>query len=112
MNATTRRALGLASFLAIATLPALAMAADIPRIDAAELAQLSPPVAAQVKAQAIGGNTIGGVMETMLLNSMPASLSAKRMVAVDFRKAVVVFETNDGTLKSVPFDTATLKVKP
>jgi hypothetical protein len=111
MNTTTRRALGLASFVAVAALPALAIAADIGRIDDAELAQLSPEVAAQVKARAVAGNTIGGVMETMLLNSMPTSLSAKRIVAIDFRKADVVFERNDGTLKDVPFDTTTLKVK-
>jgi hypothetical protein len=58
MNTVARRAFGLTSLVAIAALPALAMAADIAMIDQAELSQLSPQVAAQVKAQATGGNTI------------------------------------------------------
>jgi hypothetical protein len=111
MNATTRRAVGLASFAAIATLPALAIAADIAMIDPAELSQLSPQTQAQEKAQATGGNTIRGVMETMLLNSAPASLDFNRLIAVDFRKAICVFELKNGGLKAVPFDTATLKIK-
>src|SRR6516164_3909142 len=103
MNTTTRRAFGLASFVAVAALPMLALAADIAMIDQAELAQLSPQVQAQVKAQATGGNTTRGVMETMLLNSAPASLSANRLIAVDFRKDICVFELKNGTLKAVPF---------
>jgi hypothetical protein len=47
----------------------------------------------------------------MLLNSAPASLDSNRLIAVDFRKAVCVFELKNGTLKAVPFDTATLKIK-
>jgi hypothetical protein len=111
VNTIARRAFGLTSLIAIAALPGLAVAADIAVIDQAELAQLSPPTQAQVKAQMTGGNTQRGVMETMLLNSAPASLTADRLVAVDFRKAVCVFQLKNGTLKSVPFDTATLRIK-
>jgi hypothetical protein len=111
MNTIARRAFGLTPLIAIAALPALAVAADFAVIDQAELAQLSPPTQAQVKAQTTGGNTQRGVMETMLLNSAPASLTADRLVAVDFRKAVCVFQLQNGSLKSVPFDTATLRIK-
>ena len=110
MNTTTRRAFGLASFIAVAALPALVIAADIAMIDQAELAQLSPQTQAKVKAQATGGNTVRGVMETVLLNSAPASLAVNRLIAVDFRKVVCVFELKNGTLKAVPFDTATLTI--
>ena len=39
-------------------------------------------------------------METSkLLNSAPASLAVNRLIAVDFRKVVCVFELKNGTLE-------------
>lgn len=77
----------------------------------AELAYLSPAVRAQVEQRATGGNTVRGVMETMLLNTVSQLFAARRVVAVDFVKGVVVVEGANNETRSFPFDVTLLQVK-
>jgi hypothetical protein len=77
----------------------------------AELAYLAPNVRAEVERRATQGNTIRGVMETMLLNSVSQLFAAQKVVAVDFVKGVVVFEGANGQVRTYPFDATLLQVK-
>jgi len=106
-----RRTLALASaaVLAAATLPALA--ASYTKLEEAELAQLTPQLRSQVEARITNGQTVRGILETMLLNNVSALFAAQRVEAVDFEKGVMVVTTPNGTLKSVTFDVATLVIK-
>lgn len=77
----------------------------------AELNYLSPAVRAQVEQRATGGNTVRGVMETMLLNNVSQLFAAQKVLAVDFIKGIVVFEGPGGQVRSYPFDATVLEVK-
>ena len=99
------------STIAIAALPALAVAADMDAFEKAELAQLSPKLRADVEARMTGGQTTRGILETLLLNNISSLFAARKVTAVDVEKGIAVVETQDGTLKAVPFDVTTLDVK-
>jgi hypothetical protein len=95
--------------IAASTLPALA--ASYTKPEEAELAQLTPDLRAQVEARITNGQTVRGILETMLLNNVSALFAARRVKAVDFEKGVLVIAMADGSLKLVPFDVTTLVIK-
>jgi hypothetical protein len=111
MRSSRRAFAATTSLLALSALSASALAADKAVLEQAELAQLSPELREQVKARMTNGQTVRGILETMLLNNISALFAANRVTAVDFQKGIVVFENKDGTLKAIPFDTATLVIK-
>ena len=77
----------------------------------AELAQLSPQLRTQVEARITSGQTVRGILETMLLNNTALDLAANKVVAVDFQTGVEVVEGPNGQIKAFPFDVATLVLK-
>jgi len=77
----------------------------------AELAQLSPQLRSQVKARLTDGQTVRGILETMLLNNISLLFAANRIVAVDFDKGVAVVAGANGEVKTFNFDVATLVIK-
>jgi hypothetical protein len=77
----------------------------------AKLAQLTPQLRSQVEARMTGGQTVRGILETMLLNNISQLFAANRVVAIDFDKGVAVVEGTNGQAKAFNFDVATLVVK-
>ena len=80
-------------------------------MDAVELQQLSPAMRNDVMARLKDGQTVHGVLETMLLNKVSEDFAAKRIVASDFMRGAVVVEGKDGKLYSFSFDVETLQRK-
>ena len=106
-----RRTLALIAAAAIAVATTPARAASYTKLEEAELAQLTPDLRSQVEARITGGQTVRGILETMLLNNVSALFAAQRVEAVDFEKGVVVVAMPNGNLRSVTFDVTTLVVK-
>ena len=77
----------------------------------AELAQLSPQLRSQVKARLTDGQTVRGILETMLLNNIKAKHPASRIVAMDFGRGVAVVQLSNRSMRTVQFDTTTLAIK-
>jgi hypothetical protein len=88
-----------------------AHAAEMTARDKAVFGMLSPPLQEQVKSRLTGGNTVRGVLETMLLNKISELFATNRIQAVDFDKGVAIVERADGNVDTVFFDTATLIIK-
>jgi hypothetical protein len=107
----TRRTFALTSMVVVAASTVPALAASYTKLEEAELAQLTPDLRAQVEARVTNGQTVRGILETMLLNNVSALFAAQRVEAVDFEKGVAIFAMSDGTLKLVPFDVTTLVIK-
>ena len=80
-------------------------------MDKAELAQLTPKLRGEVEARLKDGQTVHGVLETMLLNNVSADFASGRIVATDFARGDIVVENKAGQIKVFPFDVATLAVK-
>lgn len=80
-------------------------------LEQAELAGLSAERRAEVEARLVGGNTVYGVLQTMLLNNIKAKLPANQIVALDFNRGIAIVEMPDGAMRSVSFDTQTLEIK-
>ena len=98
--------------LAAALLAATAAAAMPPTsLEKAELSMMSPAKQKEVLARATGGNTVDGVIETMLLNQISDAFAQGTVVAVDFDDTVIVVQGKKGQLKSYEFDTLTLTLK-
>jgi hypothetical protein len=76
-----------------------------------ELAQLSPAVRAEVLQRATAGNTVRGVLETMLLNNVSQAFASGRVVAVDFIRGVVVVEGPNSQVRAFPFNVDTLQLR-
>jgi hypothetical protein len=72
----------------------------------AELSEVSPTIRAEVEKRvaAAPGNTIRGVLETMLLNEIQARWPASRLVAVDMGRGVAVIAMPDNALKAISFN--------
>ncbi len=104
----TLRALPLAAAaLAIAATPALAQSSMGSReFQQAELHEVSPAIRAEVEKRlaAAPGNTIRGVLETMLLNEIQVRWPASRLVAVDMGRGVAVIGMPDNSLKAITFN--------
>jgi hypothetical protein len=76
-----------------------------------ELAQLSPALRSEVLQRATGGNTVRGVLETMLLNNVSQVFASGRVVAVDFIRGAVVVEGPNNQVRAFPFNVATLQLR-
>jgi hypothetical protein len=82
-------------------------------LEQAELAGLNAEKRAEVEARMKqGGQTVSGILETILLNSLKLKYPASRIVALDFGRGLAVLETTDNKLEKVSFDTTTLAIKP
>ena len=76
---------------------------------------MDEPTRAQVEKRATGGNTISGVIATMLLNSSQMATHSKAgppitVVALDFMRGVVVIQNGPSQYEPVRFDPKTLRV--
>ena len=81
-------------------------------LEQAELAGLSPEKRAEVETpMKQGGQTVGEILTTILLNSIKVKHSASRIVALDFGRGIAVVETPAGKTETVNFDTTTLAIK-
>ena len=89
----------------------VANAAEMSAMDKAELGQLSSPLRSQVQARLVSGQTVHGVLETMLLNNVSQDFASGHIVATDFQRGDVVVENQSGQMKVFPFDIETLKIK-
>lgn len=110
MNTATRRCISIA-LLAAGILPAIALPAGSTAFERAELGQLTPQLRAQVKARLTQGQTVRGILETMLLNNISQLFAVGAVKAVDFEKGMAVVATPNGKIKIGPFDVTTLVVK-
>lgn len=72
---------------------------------------LSPDLQAQVKARAIGGNSVTEVLQVMLLNNIKIKREASLIVAMDWSKGVAVVRLPNGNLEVVNFDPRTLQIR-
>jgi len=106
-----RRMLALTSAAAVVAFSLPAPATSYTKLEEAELAQLTPELRAQVEARITNGQTVRGVLETMLLNNVSALFAAGKVEAIDFEKGVLVVAMADGSLKSVRFEVTTLVIK-
>ncbi|WP_270937151.1 hypothetical protein [Falsiroseomonas oryzae] len=107
--ARPRRILAAAAIAAAmaAPLPALAQSSAGSReFQQAELSELSPAIRAEVERRVAQGpgNTIRGVLETMLLNELQVREPASRIVGVDMGRGVVVVQPQSGGMKAYTFN--------
>lgn len=106
----------LALQLAALSAPAMAQPASASRYEQAILAGLDSATRAQVTSRATAGNTVMGVVSTMLLNSYQAAGprnpgEALTVVAVDFVRGIAVIQRAANVFELVPFDPRTLRVR-
>lgn len=80
-------------------------------LEKAELSMMSPAKQKEVLARASGGNTVDGVIETMLLNQVSDEFAQGNVVGVDFDDAVFIVRNKKGQLKAYEFETLTLTLK-
>ena len=95
------------AFLAVGS----AQAADMHERDKEVFDMLSPELQEQVKGRLTPGNTVRGVLETMLLNEISKLFATNRIEAVDFEDGVAIVELPDGDVDTVYFTTATLVIR-
>lgn len=81
-------------------------------IEKAELSMLTPAKQKEVLARATGGNTVSGVIETMLLNQISDDFANGDAISIDFTQELFVVRNKKGQLKEYEFDSATLTVTP
>ncbi len=89
----------------------VAYAAETTPMEKVELAQLSPQLRSQVEARLVSGQTVHGVLESMLLNNVSQKFASGHVVATDFARGDVVVENGSGQVKVFPFDVATLAIR-
>ncbi|MBX9700623.1 MAG: hypothetical protein K2X74_14390 [Acetobacteraceae bacterium] len=72
----------------------------------AELTEVSPAIRAEVERRVAAGpgNTIRGVLETMLLNEIQVREPGSRIVAVDMGRGVVVIQAQNNQMKAFTFN--------
>ena len=86
-----------------------------PAFERAFLGEMDAATSAEVEKRATGGNTISGVIATMLLNSNQMTKHGKAggaltIIAVDFIRGVVVVQNGPSSYEPVRFDPKTLQV--
>ena len=86
-----------------------------PAFERAFLTEMDEATRAEVEKRATGGNTISGVIATMLLNSNQVIRHGKAggaltIIAVDFIRAVVFVQNAPNSYEPVRFDPKTLQV--
>lgn len=96
--------------------PAVAQPASNANFDRAVLAQLDAPTRAEVQKRAVKGNTVTGVIGTMLLNNYYAAGARKpgealTVVAVDFARGAVVFRRSASVFEVQRFNPQNLHVQ-
>jgi hypothetical protein len=89
--------------------------APSPAFERAFLNEMDGPTRAEVEKRATGGNTISGVIATMLLNNNQMATHGKAggpisVVAIDFVRGVVVIQNGPNQYEPVRFDPKTLTV--
>lgn len=87
-----------------------AMAATMSAYDQGLLSLLSPAKQKEVLARAVNGNTVDGVITTMLLNQISGEFAAGNVLAVDNDDGVIVV-SKDGKTRAFQFDVVTLVLK-
>ncbi len=100
-----------AAAIAAVLLAGAAAAMPPTSLEKAELSMLSPAKQKEVLARATGGNTVDGVIETMLLNQVSDEFAQGNVVGVDFDDAVFVVRNKKGQLRVYEFDTVNLILK-
>lgn len=80
-------------------------------LEQAELAGLSPEMRAQVKARAVGGNSVTEVLQVMLLNNIKMKHEASQIVALDWTKGIAVVQLPNGSMATVRFNPRTLQIE-
>ena len=101
----------LAACGAVALIGAAAAHAAPTAVERAEFAGLSPQLQAQVKARAVGGNSVTEVLQVMLLNNIKIKHEASQIVAMDWNNGVAVVQLPSGGMAAVHFDPRTLQIK-
>ena len=86
-----------------------------PAFERAYLTEMNDATRAEVEKRATAGNTISGVIATMLLNSSQMATHSKAgtpitVVAIDFIRGVVVIQNAPNQYEPVRFDPKTLQV--
>ena len=86
-----------------------------PAFERAYLTEMDDATRAEVEKRATGGNTISGVIATILLNNYQTAtrgtaVGAVSVVAIDFVRGVVVIQTGANQYDPVRFDPKTLKI--
>ena len=81
-------------------------------VEKAELSMLSPDKQKEVLARATGGNTVSGVIETMLLNQISDDFANGDAISIDFTQELFVVRNKNGQLREYEFDSVTLTVTP
>ena len=92
--------------LGVATSASAALSA----YDQGLLSLLSPAKQKEVLARAVNGNTVDGVITTMLLNQISGEFAAGNVLAVDNDDGVIVVSKN-GKTRAFQFDVVTLVLK-
>jgi hypothetical protein len=100
-----------AAIIGIALMAGSAQAADMTPRDKAVFDMLSPQLQEKVKSRLTEGNTVRGVLETMLLNEISELFATNRIQAIDFDEGVAIVERANGEIDTVYFDVATLVIK-
>jgi hypothetical protein len=98
-------------FAAAMMLATAAAAAPPTSLEKAELSMLSPAKQKEVLARATGGNTVDGVIETMLLNQISDEFAQGNVVAVDFDDTTMVVRGPKGDVRVYEIDTFNLVLK-
>ena len=113
----TRIALACATPIALAVASAPAMAKTSPAFERAMLAEMNAGTRAAVQKRSTGGNTVTGVISTILLNHYQGA-GAKQpgagltVIAVDFARGVAVLGKDQQTFEIITFDPKTLQLLP
>lgn len=86
-----------------------------PAFERAFLAEMDAGTRADVEKRATAGNTISGVIATMLLNDSQMAKHGKgggpiSVIAVDFVRGVVVIQNGPNQYEPVRFDPKTLRI--
>jgi hypothetical protein len=86
-----------------------------PAFERAFLSEMDETTRAEVEKRATGGNSISGVIATILLNSSQMATHSKAgtpisVVAIDFIRGVVVIQNGPNQYEPVRFDPKTLRV--
>jgi hypothetical protein len=102
----------LSATLAAALITATAAVAAPPTaLEKAELSMLSPARQKEVLSRATGGNTVDGVIETMLLNQISDEFAQGNVVGMDFDDATFVVRGPKGDVRVYEVDTFNLILK-
>jgi hypothetical protein len=102
--------------LSVTPLSAPAFAQTSPAFERAMLAEMDAATRADVQKRATAGNTVSGVIGTILLNKYQAAGpkhpgEALTVVAIDFARGVAVLGKDPRTFQIVRFDPKTLHLK-